>query len=128
MSILSEEDRYNHHQQFGVSTNDSDWIRFIRQCVLDGGHLLHVVHWSTAVTYKQVCDAYVNYTVQHYGGQSVVVCGGYDRYSSTKAAEQQGRATQSISADIMFECDMKTITTQIYFLANSKNTARLIDK
>ena len=47
---------------------------------------------------------------------------------STKAAEQQRRATQSISADIMFECDMKTTTTQKTFLANSKNEARLIDK
>ena len=32
-------------------------------------------------------------------------------------------------ADILFECDMKTTTTQIVFLlANSKNKARLIDK
>ena len=35
-------------------------------------HLLHVVPWPTAATYKQVCEAYVTYTVQHYGGQSVV--------------------------------------------------------
>ena len=42
------------------------------KCVLDGGHLLHVVPWPTAATYKQVCEAYVTYTVQHYGGQSVV--------------------------------------------------------
>ena len=68
------------------------------KCVLDGGHLLHVVPWPTAATYKQVCQAYVTYTVQHYGGQSVVVFDGST--SSTKAAEQQRRATQSISADM----------------------------
>ena len=100
----------------------------ICQCVLDVGHLLHVVPWPTAVTYKQVCDAYTTYTVQHYGGQSNVVFDGYGRSASTKAAEQQRRATQSISADILFECDMKTTTTQKTFLANSKNEARLIDK
>ena len=96
--------------------------------MLDVGHLLHVVPWPTAVTYKQVCQAYVTYTVQHYGGQSNVVFDGYGSTSSTKAAEQQRRATQSISADIMFECDMKTTTTQKTVLANSKNEARLIDK
>ena len=96
--------------------------------MLDGGHLLHVVHWPTAARYKQVCDAYITYTVQHYGGQSVVVFVGYGRSVSNKAAEQQGRATQSISADILFECDMKTTTIQKYVLANNKNTAKLIDK
>ena len=35
---------------------------------------------------------------------------------------------KSISADIMFECDMKTTTTQKTVLANSMNEARLIDK
>ena len=102
----------------------------ICQCVLDVGHLLHVVlvPWPSAATYKQVCDAYVTYTVQHYGGQSNVVFDGYARFASTKAAEQQRRATQSISADIMFECDMKTTTIQKTFLANSKNEDRLIDK
>ena len=79
-------------------------------------------------TSMQVCDAYLTYTVQHYGGQSVVVVDGYGRSASTKAAEQQCRATQSISADILFDCDMKTTTTQKAFLANSKNKARLIDK
>ena len=79
-----------------------------------------MVPWPTAATYNQVCDACVIYTVQHYGGQSVVVVDGYGRSASTKAAEQQQRrATQSISADILFECDMKTTTTQKTFHANS---------
>ena len=37
-------------------------------------------------------------------------------------------ANQSIPADIMFECDMKTISTQKSVLAHCKNKARLIDK
>ena len=95
--------------------------------MLDGGHRFHVVPWPTAASYIQECDAYVTYTVHHYGGQSVVVLNGYGRCASNKAAEQQGRATESISADILFECDMKTTTTQKAFLANSKTKARLID-
>ena len=50
------------------------------------------------------------------------------RSASTKAAEQQRRATQSIYSDTLFECDMKTTTTQKAFLVNSKNKARLIVK
>ena len=53
---------------------------------------------------------------------------GYDSSASAKAAEQQRPATQSISAEIIFECDMKNTTTQKAVLANSKNKARLIDK
>ena len=77
---------------------------------------------------KQVWEAYITYTVQHYGGQSAVMFDGYVRSVSTTAAEQQRRATQSISADILFECAMKTTTTQKAFLADGKNKARLIDK
>ena len=43
------------------------------KCVLHGGHLLHMVCWPTGSTYKQVCDVYVAYTLQHYGAQPVVV-------------------------------------------------------
>ena len=75
-----------------------------------------------------MCNTYVTYTVQHYGGKSVVVVDGYGSSASAKPAEQQRRATQSISADILFECDMKTTTTQKAFLTNSKNNAWLIDK
>ncbi len=96
--------------------------------MLNGGHLLHVIPWPTAATHKHVCEAYVTHTVQHYGRQSVVVSDGYGSFASTKAAEQQRRAPRSISADILFECDMKTTTTQKAFLANSNNKARLIDK
>ena len=65
--------------------------------------------------------------MQHYGGHSVVVFDGYGSSASTKAADQQRRATQIISTDILFECDMKTTVTQKAVLANSKNKARLID-
>ena len=66
--------------------------------------------------------------MQHYGGQSVVVYDGYGSSLSDKAAEQQRRDTQSISADILFECDMKTTITHKAFLANGKNKGRLMGK
>ena len=48
------------------------------KCVLHGGHLLHMVCWPTGSTYKQVCDVYVAYTLQHYGAQPVVVFDDHD--------------------------------------------------
>ena len=47
--------------------------------------------------------------------------------SMAMTALRQFRASQSISADILSESDMKTTTAHKAFLANSKNKARLID-
>ena len=70
----------------------------------------------------------VTYTVQHYIGQSVVVCDRYGSSASTTAAEQQRHVTQSITADILLECAMKTTIIHKALLANSNNKYRLIDK
>ena len=95
--------------------------------VLDGGHLLHSVVWPTDATYKDVCQAYVKHILKHYGPNTTVVFDGY-QIASTKAAEQQRRATPSASSYIVFEYEMKTTTSQRSFLANSKNKSRLIEK
>ncbi|KAG1661218.1 hypothetical protein GQR58_021553 [Nymphon striatum] len=43
--------------------------------VLDGGALLHKVRWSTSVTYREVCDLYVNHIKSKYGiGQLKTRC------------------------------------------------------
>ena len=57
------------------------------KCVVHDGHLLHVVCWSTGSTYKQLCDVYVAYTLQHYGAQPVVVFDDHDNSTSTKTAD-----------------------------------------
>ena len=71
--------------------------------------------WYLGQLLPHTSKAYVTYTVQHYGGQSVVLFDGCGSSASTKAAEQQRRATQSISAYILFQCDMKTTTTKAVF-------------
>ena len=65
--------------------------------VLDGGHLLHSVVWPTDATYKDVCQAYVKHILKHYGPNTTVVFDGYHS-ASTKAAEQQRRATPPASS------------------------------
>ena len=51
--------------------------------------------------------AYVAYTVNHYGAQSLVMFDGYDNSTPTKTVEHERRAAQSISTDNLFECELK---------------------
>ena len=51
---------------------------------------------------------------------------GYREAMSTKIIEQQRRATQSSSPDIIFELDLTVSTHQNRFLANRRNTSRFI--
>lgn len=96
--------------------------------VLDGGHLLQSLPWPADPTYNQVCDQYVSHVLVHYGPGSIVVFDGYGSASSTKSAEQQRRAKQNTSPDIVFELEMKTTTSKKAFLGNGRNKDRLIQK
>jgi len=96
--------------------------------VIDGGYLLHCVVWPSDATYKQVCKSYVSYTVEHYGStDTTVVFDGYGSQASTKSVEQHRRASKLVSRDILFDADMKTMTSQTPFLANGSNKSRLIE-
>ena len=94
--------------------------------VLDGGYLLHTIQWPQDATYQQVCNAYVKYVTDHYPNDCIIVFDGY-RGLSTKSSEQQRRATQQTSADILFERNMKVTCNANAFLHNKNNKARLIE-
>ena len=83
--------------------------------VQDGGNLLHTVPWAAddKCTYKDECREYVSYKLRYYGENAMEVFDGYNDVTSTKIAEQQGRATQCTSAEIIFDCAMKTTTYQV---------------
>ena len=95
------------------------------QYVLDGGHLLQRVVWPQHSTYRDVCQNYVAYTLNHYGAFSTVAFDGY-KTISTKTVEQQRRAKKTPSSNILFDLSMKTTTSQAAFLANGHNKERLI--
>ncbi|KAG0721612.1 hypothetical protein GWK47_046129 [Chionoecetes opilio] len=80
--------------------------------VLNEGHLLQSLPWPADPTYNQVCDQYVSHVLVHYGPGSIVVFDGYGSASSTKTAEQQRRAKQNTSPDIVFELEIKTTTSK----------------
>src|SRR6218665_2477308 len=66
------------------------------------------------------------YVRHHFGSNTVVVFDGYERSNSTKAPEQQRRASKSVSRDLLFDEKMKTVSTQASFLVNAANKSRLI--
>ena len=94
--------------------------------IVDGGYLLRVVTWPVKSTYDAVCQAYVSYTLKHFGLDTLVVFDGYLSKHSTKEAEQNRRASRAVSRDILFDENMETMTTQAAFLANGLNKMRLI--
>lgn len=94
--------------------------------VIDGGYLLHAVVWPPNSTYGEVCQAYVSFIQNHFGVDTLVVFDGYDSKNSTKIAEQQRRSSKAVCRELLFDEEMKTVTTQASFLANRANKSRLI--
>jgi len=94
--------------------------------IVDGGYLLRAVTWPVKSTYDAVCEAYVSYTLKHFGLDALVVFDGYMSKHSTKEAKQKRRASRAVSRDILFDENMATMTTQAAFLANGRNKMRLI--
>ena len=66
----------------------------------------------SSYTYDQVCDMYVKHILDNFGS-----------VDTTTVAEQQRRATQNTSPDLIFELDMTFFT---HFLVNRRNKARFI--
>ena len=70
--------------------------------VVDGGALLHRVHWQKGMIFKNVAEAYVSYANNNYGIAHVVF-DGYDDTMSTKSNEHSRRlkstdSSQNVSA------------------------------
>src|SRR6218665_556607 len=74
----------------------------------------------------KICNSYVSYIRHHFGLNTVVVFDGDESSNSTKAPEQQRRASKGVSRDLLFDEQMKTVSTQASFLANVANKSRLI--
>lgn len=95
--------------------------------IVDGGFLLHRVHWPTGGTYQEVVEAYKMYVHRHFT-DATVVFDGYDEETSTKKAEQRRRYGGTAEhQEILFQLSMNVTSTREKFLANSNNKSRLIE-
>lgn len=95
--------------------------------IIDGGFLLHRVHWSEGCTYNEILDAYVTYVLRHFQ-ETTVVFDGYNGEDTTKDAEQKRRYGEKVQQrEIFFNLSMKVTSTREKFLANKNNKTRLIE-
>ena len=99
--------------------------------VLDGGYLLHVVQWPvrTAVkcpTFGDLCEEYVQYTMNKYKSP-VVVFDGYDTHWSTKCEEQMRRNRRKKPCPTLtVRRNEEVRTPREEFLSNIKNKSNFI--
>ncbi|KAJ8880838.1 hypothetical protein PR048_017309, partial [Dryococelus australis] len=95
--------------------------------IIDGGFLLHQCVWQQNQTYDSLCTLYINYVLNHFGWDAVIVFDGYkDALTDTKAAERLCRSSKNISADVHFQGSMTATLNKQNFLANRNNKSRLI--
>eukprot|EP00795_Rhopilema_esculentum_P008020 gene8020-13930_t len=95
-------------------------------CVVDGGALLHKVHWPKS-TYSEVLEQYTAFVKQRFGKYTCVsvVFDGYSDRKSTKGQEHLRRMSKA-SASIEITESSKVTCSREAFLANIDNKERLI--
>ena len=95
-------------------------------CVVDGGALLHKVHWPKS-TYSEVLEQYIAFVKQRFGKYTCVnvVFDGYSDRMSTKGQEHLRRMSKT-SASIEITESSKVTCSRKAFLANIDSKDRLI--
>ncbi|KAG1668548.1 Protein FAN [Nymphon striatum] len=94
--------------------------------VLDGGALLHRVHWVKGIKFNEVAKAYVNYIRRNYGS-AFIVFDGYDSPESIKSNEHLRRAgSKGSTPNIIITENNEVPYTKERFLSNSHNKTQLI--
>lgn len=93
--------------------------------VVDGGYLLHIVHWTTGSIYAEVIQQYVRFVTSRYGTTAIVVFDGYCNGPSTKDHEHQRRA-KKVAPDIALDMLKASYKDQSAFLSNDNNKAAFV--
>lgn len=82
---------YEHCSSVEVTASgDSPSIPITEHYVLDGGSLLHRLHWNVGSSYEQIAKMYADHTVSTYG-PATVVFDGYQNGPAIKDATHQRR-------------------------------------
>ena len=95
------------------------------QYVLDGGALLHRVHWEKGMLFEKVAEAYVSYVRRHYG-RAKIVFDGYEDPMSIKANEHFRRSSKGSSQNITVKSENEVPYAKEHFLSNNHNKSQLI--
>ena len=93
--------------------------------VLDGGALLHRVHWRKRMKFSEIAEAHVSYVRNNYG-QTHIVFDGYEDTMSTKSNEHSRRSSNGMSQNVVVREDNEVPYTRECFLSNAHNKSQLI--
>ena len=92
--------------------------------VIDGGALLHRVHWVKDIPFDEIAEAYVRYTTKNYNSGYIV----FDGYEpSTKSNEHHRRVIARSSANVEVKSENHVPYSKDHFLANTCNKKELIE-
>lgn len=105
-----------------IDTRAQDII--INTTIVDGGWLLHQIHWNTGRTYGEIAKSYIGYLRSVSSSNLVVVFDGYR--SSTKDHEHQ-RRRKNICNDIEVTPDKELLISKTKFLDNTSNKTLFIN-
>ena len=109
-----------------LSEDNLSLIKTIPNCVytVDGGALLHRVHWVKSMTFEEIGKTYVDYVKRNYGFAHVVF-DGYD--SSTKSNEHLRREAGKTTPDVIIKGANLVPYTKERFLSSPNNKKQLIN-
>ena len=94
--------------------------------MIDGGALLHRVHWRKGMTFTEIAEAYLSYTRNNYG-QAHIVFDGYDDAMSTKSNEHSKRSrSKGSSQNVLVRQENEVPYSKERFLSNTHNKSQLI--
>ena len=119
--IMRKPDKANLRHLLLVS--EVDRVSFPEK-VIDGGALLHHVHWPDNMTYHSLLMHHVETIRNMYGTCHIV----FDGYSSPSIKDQEHarRSAKTKSKDVIFTSEMKVSMKCENFLSNNKNKAFFI--
>ena len=95
--------------------------------VIDGGALLHRVHWQKGDKFISIADTYIKYMKKHYGNSAEVIFDGYEDEKSIKSQEHKRRNIIPQSCDVQIQEDNPVPFTQEQLLEQYFEQGR-IDK
>ncbi|CAG2194071.1 unnamed protein product [Mytilus edulis] len=105
---------------FEMSENDET------QYVIDGGSLLHRIHWQSGLSFGEICQRYIDSVERKYS-KAIVVFDGYASGPDTKDATHQRRTKGIIGTKVSFTDRTPFKSKKEIFLANIENKQNFIN-
>ena len=100
--------------------------RLVGKYVLDGGALLHRVHWSKGTKFAEIAEVYMKYVRCNYGS-AIVIFDGYSERLSIKSDGHARRAgSKGSSMNVVIKEDNEDPYNKERFLSNTHNKTKLI--